>query len=206
MNKVKLIKFALGLAVLVCLGFAGYSLAEEEMLGIRTADSGWQKEGGYSVIDTDVTAAVPDTNGGADLGTASLYWNNAYINNLTAVTTSISSAVSGTLKVGNCVTSHALTGSGDLVVCDALEVDGLTYLDTTTTIKDALVVTNPTGTVSTTIYSDGTNSQIKSSGSLVYTAPGHGFQTGAVTWNTNGLYFFLLIYFHENSVSLHRPA
>uniref|UniRef100_A0A6H1ZL72 Uncharacterized protein n=1 Tax=viral metagenome TaxID=1070528 RepID=A0A6H1ZL72_9ZZZZ len=97
-------------------------------MGARTSDSGFQKKSVSGAIvsqaNSDITAFVPASNLGADLGTASLQWGNLYVS-----TTTISGAASGTTKFGSCSTSHTLTASGDVIICGKQEVDGETWFD-----------------------------------------------------------------------------
>lgn len=137
---------------------------ECQAIGARTADAGIQKtmvSGNIvSQTDPDVAAFVPYADGGANLGSPSLYWDNIYGNTafITALDTTecfevtdsgqtatsticatgtSSSTFNGWVVVGVAQPSHLSKAQGDTFVSGELEVDGATWFDNTISVLSA---------------------------------------------------------------------
>src|SRR3990172_9437711 len=81
-------------------------------VGRRTDNSGLSKIDSSGTLlsqtDSNVSAIVPYTNNGADLGSPTLYWNNGYISNLNTVTTTFTAIASSTSVLTNSLTVSSL--------------------------------------------------------------------------------------------------
>lgn len=89
----------------VLLVFSGCATKPE--VGNRTADSGFQKEGGNSVADTDITAMVPASDLGTKMGLFNKRWTEGWFGTINA-----SSSAIDTLVINTKVTSPLIVADG----------------------------------------------------------------------------------------------